>query len=287
MLGGLDFGGFTEARTMIEYNGDLYVGGSFGVAGSIPCNNVARWDGTQWDSLGRGVNGSIWSMTVDTANGYLYVGGNFDTAGTTTAIKVARWDGSQWSAVGKIPSAGNVTALKYFDNQLFAASVDYTPRDSVLYKWNGTNWQVVYGPQATIVTLEVYKGNLYVGGNIDKIDTTTVNYIACYGDSCPGTPITLTLPYGVNELKNNLKFKVYPNPAQNNITVEIDMASGWPGTNNNFIVRIINLLGQQVFEHKFQKKIEIDVSTFGKGLLQVEVCEVGRKYCHAEKILIE
>src|SRR6202158_5493601 len=41
----------------------LYAGGSFTIAGGVPANHIARWNGTQWSPLGSGINGGINSLT--------------------------------------------------------------------------------------------------------------------------------------------------------------------------------------------------------------------------------
>lgn len=85
---------------------------------------------------------------------------------------------------------------------------------------------------------------------------------------------------GISQYPINIEIIFYPNPITNHFTIETE-------ENKNFIVRITNPLGQKVAEKKFQKKIEIDVSTFGKGLFLVEVCTAEGKVCHTKKVLIE
>ena len=36
--------------------GNLYVGGDFTVAGDVPANNIAKWNGSSWSALGSGMN---------------------------------------------------------------------------------------------------------------------------------------------------------------------------------------------------------------------------------------
>lgn len=40
-------------------NGDLYAGGIIGRAGGVVANNVAKWDGTSWSSLGTGTSNGV------------------------------------------------------------------------------------------------------------------------------------------------------------------------------------------------------------------------------------
>ena len=66
---------------------DVYVGGSFGNAGGVTVNNIAKWDGSRWSQLGTGANGSVTSLAfVGTT---LYAAGSFTSIGESSTI-VAR-----------------------------------------------------------------------------------------------------------------------------------------------------------------------------------------------------
>src|SRR5206468_11522110 len=41
---------------IVEFNGQIYVGGSFTSAGGMTVKNVAMWDGVNWNALGGGLN---------------------------------------------------------------------------------------------------------------------------------------------------------------------------------------------------------------------------------------
>lgn len=289
MLGGVD--GFPLiVQAMKEYKGELIVAGHFLQAGQVmEYNNIARWNGAQWDSLGSGVKGGgAVALEVDTINDILYVGGQFTSAGGIPVNGIAKWDGAQWSALPPFPTPEiAVTALKMFNGKLHAGT--YTDAffpypDTVFFCLNGNTWQPIFGPYKAINALEVYDGNLYVGGYFEKIDTTTVNYIACYGDSCPGTPITVTL--GINALQEKgLEFKIYPNPAKKEINIALSGPS--QRREGKYIARIKNSLGQGVFERKFEKELKINTSDFKKGIYFLEVCTAEGRSCHAEKVVIE
>jgi hypothetical protein len=103
----------------------LYAGGSFGIAGGVLANRIARWDGSAWSSLGIEVTdtqdpcwcrprlagdpscddpcgpgpGSIAAMEVldDGAGPALYVAGSFTSIAGVGATNIARWDGATWS----------------------------------------------------------------------------------------------------------------------------------------------------------------------------------------------
>lgn len=67
------------AALAIDGNGNLYAGGGFTMAGCIPANRVAKWNGTAWSALGTGANSSV--FTVVASNSGLYAGGAFTAVG--------------------------------------------------------------------------------------------------------------------------------------------------------------------------------------------------------------
>jgi hypothetical protein len=101
--GGLD-NGFVNTMVTFDAGGgpELVGGGSFVGAPGVPdTQNIAKWDGSAWSSLGV-VDGSVWAMTTwdDGSGEKLYVGGSFPTAGGVTANGIAAWDGTQWHSMG-------------------------------------------------------------------------------------------------------------------------------------------------------------------------------------------
>jgi hypothetical protein len=72
---------------------NIYAGGYFSLAGMVTANNVARWNGNFWSSLGtgyyNGVNGRVRGLALIGSD--LYLGGSFTNAGLTYASRVARW----------------------------------------------------------------------------------------------------------------------------------------------------------------------------------------------------
>ena len=93
-------------HTVKVVGGDFYVGGWFDVAtnpdGSVVrAERIAKWDGTTWSSLGKGVGGTIIPSvySIEEIDGQIYAGGNFLAAGKESSRYVARWDGEQWHAL--------------------------------------------------------------------------------------------------------------------------------------------------------------------------------------------
>ena len=85
-------------RAILPTEDGLYVAGNFIMAGSLPATNIARWDGTNWHSVGGGLAGQIEALanrgrTIFAAGALLNAAGE-DIGG------VARWNGTNWTCLG-------------------------------------------------------------------------------------------------------------------------------------------------------------------------------------------
>jgi hypothetical protein len=143
----LDGGGLALA----VFEGSLYVGGFFQMAGGVSSPSIARWTGEQWEAVGSGLAGQVRSLAVhdDGSGPALYVGGAFSVIGQPGIEGVARWNGASWSQVG-IPFGGDggmTWTLASIDDgsgpALYAGgSFLYAGITTLNYlaRWNGTSW---------------------------------------------------------------------------------------------------------------------------------------------------
>ncbi len=179
VAGGLK-GSLSEIASMVVYNGELYIAGSFSLSEGNVGNYIQKWNGTEWSDVGGGVmglngnNGQITKLFI--YDNKIYAVGVFSYAGGIWAEHIASWDGTSWCALG-----GN------FDNTVGAGCF--------------------------------YKDTLYVGGGFWTVDGDSVNYIAKwtggdYIDTCGNTTGIKEVAKNTNELT------IYPNPAINSITIE-------------------------------------------------------------------
>ncbi|MBX3407533.1 MAG: hypothetical protein KF869_12305 [Phycisphaeraceae bacterium] len=84
------------------HEGDLYVAGDFWEEDDEErqLHGVARWNGTDWESVGGGLGRTPWVYTMaSTIDGLIVTGENLRINGELIG-RMARWDGQQWSDFG-------------------------------------------------------------------------------------------------------------------------------------------------------------------------------------------
>jgi hypothetical protein len=92
--------------------GYLYVGGEFTNAGGVAnADYIVKWNGSQWESLGSGVNGIVRFVYVN--SGKVYASGAFTTAGGLTLTdRVAVWSNGAWQPLDiNLPGSASVYAV--------------------------------------------------------------------------------------------------------------------------------------------------------------------------------
>ncbi len=196
----------SSAFAMTEFQGELYVGGSFLAAGAAQVNGIARWmNGPAWLPVG---GGTLWGTTwgqvralevYDFGTGpSLYAAGFFDVPGNS----IARWDGSAWSPLGGgltggfMTAAGVGEALAVFDDgtgpALYAAgnfTVAGGAPANFLARWNGAFWSPLPGGDPSFVPAELATYDdgtgpaLYLGGRFVSAGGVVVNSIGRWNGS--------------------------------------------------------------------------------------------------------
>ncbi len=197
--GGLSSG---EVRSLAVYDdgdgeGDgygeaLYVGGNFLNIGTSEADNIARWDGEGWSSVGDGGLGVNIDVTALTSfDGSLYAGGNFreDVDGESEMRGVARWDGDAWSYLGEgvldDPHTGTIVydIAGYHDQDgepviiaagRFTEAGDGMPVNHIA-QWDGDKWSALGdGLDGTAQVLMTYNDghgeSVFVGGTFTHAD---------------------------------------------------------------------------------------------------------------------
>jgi hypothetical protein len=175
-------GGVSAAT--VDGSGNLYIGGIFKAAGNVVANNVAKWDGSTWSSLGSGLNSNVNALAV--SGGTLYAGGQFTMAGGNAATNIAQWNGSIWSPLGSGLN-GSVYALAVSGGTLYVGgffTVAGTNAANSIAQWNGTTWSpLASGVNSTVYALAVSGGMLYAGGNFKTAGGNAATNIAQWNGS--------------------------------------------------------------------------------------------------------
>jgi hypothetical protein len=142
--------------SLIFFNNQLHVGGTFTSIGGSTVNNIARWTGSNWNAISTGTNGAVRSFSLSGTN--LIVGGSFTNAGPISGVNgICSWNGTSFSALGNGVSGGSGT-------------VNST-----------TTWRAVL----------IAAGNFTTAGD----NNVPANNIAAYG-SVPAAPILISPPDG-------------------------------------------------------------------------------------------
>jgi len=167
--------------------GKLYAGGLFTSAGGIPANRVATWDGRVWNSVGTGMNRTVYTFaTVPVIEkSLLFAGGTFTTAGGVQTNSVAFWNGEMWSPWGSGMSdvePAAVYSLKVLGGVLYAGGrfslAGGIPVGNIA-RSSGVGWtNVGEGMNAPVLALGVYSNRVLAGGEFDSADGQQVNHLA-------------------------------------------------------------------------------------------------------------
>lgn len=181
----------TRTQTIMEYNGQLYVGGFIDYMGTVKTTGIAKWNGVKWDSLSAQLNGNVNDLEV--FNGELYVTGFFWKAGSLNVRSVVKYNGINWSNPGSVGFPYTtytgypfLNCLEVFNNELYVGGdfYDSTTTHICIAKFDGTAWKkvglVMYGGVTEILDMKVYNGNLYVAGRFKKIEGNYGNAIMKY-----------------------------------------------------------------------------------------------------------
>lgn len=157
--------------TMVELNGELFVGGNFTSVGGIAAGSIAKWNGSSWQPIGP--TASTWGVyRVAVYNGELIVGaGNVFNSGVLAAQNIARWDGVQFQPMGALfgPAASPFVT---FNGDLIASG------SGGVFRWDGVSWSplgpVPYGA-GTVTT--------FAGELIGRVDALPGNGISRWDGS--------------------------------------------------------------------------------------------------------
>ena len=251
-----------EPAQMCIYNGDLIAVGNFKSAGSSIVNGVARWDGTQWHSMGAGFDYVV--KTACVFQGDLYIGGEFTGTGFTPLLYFAKWDGTQWIYAGRYFD-NRVLKLKVVDNKLFIMG-DFQQMIQNQVGATSAIRGVVYdnygwrdmdgGADSDILAVETLGNGVIVGGGFVEV-----------GNGFPYRRMALWQdPVSTKNIMNYQNLTIQPNPTNGFIQLNFDK-------NIQAIGQITNLEGKILQQFNIQNKSQktLNLSDLPKGLYVVSI----------------
>ncbi len=177
----------SQPKKLIMFQNKLYVTGNFERAGKYYTPNLARWNGTSWDSTdfklrNSGSVGTAWHM--DVYNNELYVAGGFDSIGGIKCNNFAKFDGVSWHDIG-YPYNTCVTAIANYNGKLYmSGEVSSGSSCANLAYYDGISWHPwagVYGNvNKGVFGMKVIDSMLYVYGRFYSIGGTNCMGLAAW-----------------------------------------------------------------------------------------------------------
>ncbi len=175
----------------------LVAAGTFSMAEGVFVANIVAFRGRERLSLGSGLNGPVYALTV--FNGDLIAAGGFTSAGGQPIANIARWNGSAWLPVGG-GVVGTVSAMTVFGGELIVGgNLTSAGGQGVSYiaRWDGTTWRGLgLGVSSTVQCLSTFQNELIAGGLFTTAGGSAAAHIAAWtgsgwhalGDGVGGPP---------------------------------------------------------------------------------------------------
>lgn len=169
---------------MVEYQGELYIAGWFREQDGFASNNIMKYNGQQFSSVGGGVNERVTALKV--YNGSLFLGGYFDTVGTNILSRnIARWDGTTWHPL---------------------------------------NYDTLSGSYPLVQDIDIYRDSLIISGNFTAINgDSSMRRVAILNQALPSAiadqiePLALTIhPNPANE---HIRFELPVTASQKHVKI--------------------------------------------------------------------
>ncbi|OQD43096.1 hypothetical protein BUL40_08380 [Croceivirga radicis] len=230
----------------IDNEGNLYVGGAFTQIAGITANYIAKFDGTNWSSLGSGTDGPVASIVINNES-QIYAGGAFITAGGVEVNNIAIWNGTNWDALtntdtGIAGTNNEVRALAfdaagtlYVGGNFDTAGGISAPR---IATFSTNTWGTLgTGTSGFVLDILPVDNYIYLAGNFTIANNETANRVARYNKQTNTfEPLNLGLSgtvYGLTNHNNTIyavgNFETFSN--ETNVNVIANNIAQWDDLN--------------------------------------------------------
>lgn len=129
---------------------DIYFGGQFETVNETLYNHIVKYDtqSNQFQALGQGINGSVYSLYCDDMDRIVYVGGNFTEHAIQWDIKQNQWTPVPWK--GFNGPVYTITKNKQYNSILFGGRFDATG-DGQFFNSNTSQLVPLSSPTVNII----------------------------------------------------------------------------------------------------------------------------------------
>jgi hypothetical protein len=262
---GIDFPNlqwFVSINAIAEFNGEMYVAGSFCYDLNDTINNILRWDGISWHSVNGGLPGiSTYIQSMVVYNSELYIGGYFFIAEGNKGNFIQKWNGTSWSKVGNGGPDGQIYQLIVHKGLMLAMGVS-----EKIFVWDKINWTIIENTFGSVInSAAIYNDTLHVGGSFITIDGDSVNHIVKWtGGNYTDTEFINTSNY------NNSYILLLPNPFSFTTTIKLST----PLQNASLI--IYDILGRKIrhFHNLEGKEVVINREGMQDGIYYYSIFDV-------------
>lgn len=276
----------------VDINNNVYV--AYAAQGSNQLV-VYRNDGSDWELLGDNLAGAPIKgidVAIDSDQNFYvtFADGNYEDK-----VSVLKYDGTEWNFVGQRGFSESATdaylsmtlhndfpcvvytdlAMSNKPSAKYYKLTDFLfPPYNLKTQLNGENveltWEAPISAEPT--KYNVYRNDALVGNTTQTsfVDedlesgeyTYAVSAVYEDGESEKTTPVTVNVTLSVNE-NNEVVFMMYPNPAENHITIE---------STKDAEVKIYSVNGQMLSQQNISEGINtIDISNLNAGMYFVSV----------------
>jgi hypothetical protein len=149
-------------------SGDLYVAGSFDLAGGVAVDSVARWNGSQWSAIATGLGPAFLSAVAAGPAGDAYAAGFFASGGIFQNGRIAAAAGGTWQTIGT--ADGPVFDLVVLPGGALLAAGAFRSIDGQLVgcvaRWSGGVWAPFGGLGTTPFVSTAQRLRVLPGGGL-------------------------------------------------------------------------------------------------------------------------
>lgn len=177
-----------QVFAICEFEGKIFAGGAFSMAGTSNVNNVAYWENGNWYAAGC-LSGSVQDLVV--FNGALYAAGAFDICSGVTGINFAKWNGLGWTPIYGL--SGQVNTMEIVENRLLLGGYfTYQASQVNAIAWNAAMGFMPFASDAvnSVNDFAVFNGRVYAGCN--RLNVTNNNLLLLQLENDEWKPVSKT-----------------------------------------------------------------------------------------------